>query len=90
MHEGTDKALVMDSTANESIKKTILEKVNMYSVETLDTTALRFAAVTFSSGVPVLLTLTRKEGVIRINVNTEKMVVNQVLIKTVKQALSNV
>lgn len=90
MHEGTDKALVLASVTNESIKKTILEKVNMFSVDTLDATSFRFAAVTFSSGVPVLLTLTRKEGVIRINVNTEKMVVNQVLVKAVKQALSNV
>eukprot|EP00731_Ephydatia_muelleri_P016792 Em0009g1216a len=41
MHEGTDKALVLASVTNESIKKTILEKVNMFSVDTLDATLIQ-------------------------------------------------
>lgn len=90
MHEGTDKAIILSSATSESIRKTVLEKVNMYSVETLGTTTLRFAAVTFSSAIPVLLTLVRKDDTVRISVNTEKMIINQVLVKTVKQALTSV
>jgi len=72
----------------ESAKTAILDVANMAQVETSDPQVLRFAAVTFSSNLPVFLMLKLSDGVTRLIVNSEKMVVNSMLLKTVKEAIS--
>ena len=88
MYENSEKlAKVADPQA---IRMAILEVANMNKVETLDTSTMRFAAVTFSSQLPVLLTLKTKDGGLRLTVNSEKVVINSMLLKVVKEAISNI
>ena len=72
----------------ESAKTAVLEVANMAQVETSDPQVLRFAAVTFSSGLPVFLSMKLMDGAIRLTINSEKMVINSMLLKTVKEAIS--
>lgn len=95
-HTFTEKLTGMCETSDklaatvdpESAKTAILDVANMAQVETSDPQVLRFAAVTFSSNLPVFLTLKLSDGVTRLIVNSEKMVVNSMLLKTVKEAIS--
>ena len=72
-----------------AIRSAILEAANMGPVQTSDPQLWRFAAVTFSAEVPVLLTLQLTDGVAKTTANSEKMVVNSMLLKTVRLALTS-
>lgn len=88
MHESSDK--VTQAAEPEAIKTAVLEVVNMAPVETMDTAVMRFAGVTFSSSLPVLLTIQFKDSGLRLTVNSEKMVINSMILKTVKGALGTI
>ena len=85
MHESSDK--VAQAAEPGAIKTAVLEVVNMAPVETMDTAVMRFAGVTFSSSLPVLLTVRFKDSGLRLTVNSEKMVINSMILKTVKGAI---
>lgn len=86
MHENSIKlAATVDPS---SLQSTILEVANMAPVATTTESTVRFAAVTFSAGLSVLLTVVCGDGETKIIVNCEKMVFNSMLAKSVKQALS--
>ena len=86
MHENSSKLAVTVDPAN--LQPSILEVANMAPVVTATESTVRFAAVTFSAGLPVLLTVIRRAEETKIIVNCEKMVFNSMLVKAVKEVLS--
>lgn len=54
-------------------------------VSTSDPTIVRFASVSFSSGLPVLVTI--QLGA-KVTINSEKMVINSMLLKAIKTSLT--
>ena len=84
MHESSDK--LPSGKENGMIRSTILNVANLAQVPCGDPQTLKFAAVTFASGLPVLVTVQMGSKVI---VNSEKMVVNSMLLKTIKGAVGN-
>ena len=85
MHENSSKlSAAVDPT---SLQPAILEVANMAPVATTTESTVRFAAVTFSAALPVLLTVVCGEEETKIVVNCEKMVFNSMLAKAVKEAL---
>ena len=94
MHENTGK-VSMSSSPNAdatSISKAVLEVANMGPVvQSTDSSVVRLAAVTFSSQVLVLVTVKLVgEGSSSVTVNCEKMVINSMLLKTIKETLSKI
>lgn len=87
MHETADKLSML--VEQEAIQAVVMETANMAPVKTLDTSTLRFASISSSSEVPVLLTIKLKENCIRLVVNSEKVVINTVLLKAVKTAIAS-
>ena len=85
MHENTSKLSATVDPA--SLSPAVLEVANMAPVATTTESTVRFAAVTSSAGLPVLLTVTCGEGETKIVVNCDKMVFNSMLSKAVKEAL---
>ena len=85
MHENSSKlAATVDPS---SLQSAILEVANMAPVTTTEQTTVRYAAVTFSASLPVLLTVVCGDGETKVTVNCEKMVFNSMLAKSVKEAL---
>ena len=87
MHENSEKVSV--SASPEDVKTAVFNAANVGPVDTSDASTLRFAAVTFSSGLPVLLTAKFSDGAVRLTANSERMVINSMLLKTVKAAISS-
>ena len=87
MHENSSK--ISATVDPSSLQPAILEVANMAPVATADKSLSRFAAVTFSASLPVLLTVVCGQGETKITVNCEKMVFNSMLAKTVKEALGS-
>ncbi len=84
MHETSGK--LTTNTDQTAARTAIMEAANVAQVPSADSQILKFASVTFSSGLPVLVTVTTGSKVI---VNSEKMVINSMLLKTVKGAVEN-
>ena len=88
MHENSSK---LAATVDPSTLQTaVLEVANMAPVPTTTKSTVRFAAVTFSASLPVLLTIVCGDGETKVTVNCEKMVFNSMLAKSVKEALSGI
>lgn len=85
MHENTVK--VSTSASADDIRKAIVQAANVSPVKE-SSDCLRFASVTFSSKLPVLLTIKLEEGNALVTVNCEKMVFSSMLVKTVKETIS--
>ena len=88
MHENSSRVATTSSPA--TIEKAILQVANFSPVKgSQDDSCLRFASVTFSSKLPVLLTVKVEEGNATITVNCEKMVFSSMLVRTVKETISS-
>ena len=86
MHENISKLSAVVDPA--SLQPAVLEVANMAPVATTtESTKVRFAAVTSSGGLPVLLTIACGGEETKIVVNCEKMVFNSMLAKAVKESL---
>ena len=83
MYESSGK--LPDSTA-DAVKSAVREVANVSQVVTSDAQMLRFAGITFASNLPVLVTFLLDS---KITVNSEKMVINSVLLKTIKEAIGH-
>ncbi len=86
MHENSSSLSI--EVTPEIVKTAVLQVANMAPVDCSDASTMRFAAVTFSAGLPVLLTVKLSAGGAKMIANSEKMVFNSMLLKTVKAALS--
>ena len=62
----------------------------MAPVMSSDETTVRFAGVTFSTNLPVLVTIVCQEEETKLTVNCEKMVINSMLVKSIKEVLSEI
>ena len=87
MHENTGK--IATTTSLEDIKSAILNVASMGPVDSSDASCLRFVAVTFSGKLPLLLTVSVKEGNAFIRSNCEKMVFGSMLVKLVKETIAS-
>ncbi len=84
MHESSGKLIAAaDPTA---ARTAVLEAVNVAQVPSADPQTLKFASVTFSTRLPVLVIVETGSKVI---VNSEKMVINSMLLKTIRGAVEN-
>ena len=83
MYESSSK---LSETSPEAVKSAVREAANMAQVPSTDSQTLRFAGVTFATSLPVLVTV---ELGSKITVNSEKMVINSVLLKTIKEAIGH-
>ena len=73
-----------------TIEKAILQAANFSPVKgSQDASCLRFASVTFSGKLPVLLTVRVEDGNATITVNCEKMVFSSMLVRTVKETINS-
>lgn len=89
MHESTGK--VTSSLPLSVIKNSILNAANVRPLENSDDEdCLKFAALTFSGKLPLLLSLkSMGEDNIRITVNCEKMVFGSMICKVAKETINN-
>lgn len=88
MHENTGHATTTASPA--AIENAVLQVANFSPVKgSTEQTCLRFASVTFSSKLPVLLTVKIVEGSATITVNCEKMVFSSMLVRAVKETINS-
>ena len=85
MHENSS-TLSSSITDPGAVKSAVLEVANVAQVPSSDSQTLRFAGVTFSSQLPVLIMVQLGSKVI---INSEKVVINGVLLKNIKRALSS-
>lgn len=85
MHESTGR--VATSASDKDIRTAVLQVANFAPVE--DDSCLRFASVTFSNKLPVLLTIKIADGNANITLNCEKMVFTSMLMKKIKEAISS-
>ena len=83
MYESSGK---LPDTTPDAIKSAIREAVNMSQVPSTDAQTLLFAGITFATSLPVLLTFQLGS---KVTVNSEKMVINSVLLKTIKEAVGH-
>ena len=83
MYESSDK---LSDTNPEAIKAAVKEVANVAQVVCSDPQTLRCAGITFATSLPVLLTFQVGS---KVTVNSEKMVINSVLLKTVKEAIGH-
>ena len=83
MYESTGK--LSDTTA-DAVKSAVGEVANVCQVASTDAQTLRFAGITFASNLPVLLMFQLGS---KVTVNSEKMVINSVLLKTIKEAIGH-
>ena len=83
MYESTGK--LSDTTA-DAVKSAVGEVANVCQVASTDAQTLRFAGITFASNLPVLLTFQLGS---KVTINSEKMVINSVLLKTIKEAIGH-
>ena len=83
MYESSGK--LSDTTA-DAVKSAVGEVANVCQVASTDAQMLRFAGITFASNLPVLLTFQLGS---KVTVNSEKMVINSVLLKTIKEAIGH-
>ena len=75
----------------KAIEEAVLSVVNLGPVSEQSTgTVLRFAGVTFASQSVVLVTVETAEGNTSITVNCEKMTIHSILLKELKEALSQI
>lgn len=84
MHENSGKIVGTCKDA-ASAKTAVLETTNVAQVSTADQEVLRFAGITFSTGLPVLVTVQLGSKVV---VNSEKMVINSMLMKAILKAVT--
>ena len=87
MNENSGK--VSTTSSLEEIKAAILSSANFGLVTSTDELCLRFCALTFSSKVPVLLTVRIKDDTALITSNCEKMVFGSMILKLVKETISS-
>ena len=83
MYESSGK---LSASNPEAIKSAINGAANVAQVPCSDPQTLRFAGITFATSLPVLLTVQLGSKII---VNSEKMVINSVLLKTVTEAVGS-
>ena len=83
MYESSGK---ISDTNPEAIIAAVKEVANVAQVACSDLQTLRFAGITFATSLPVLLTFQVGS---KVTVNSEKMVINSVLLKTVKEAIGH-
>lgn len=83
MYESSGK---LSESNPEAIKSAVREVANMAQIPSSDLQTLRFAGITFATSLPVLLTIQLGS---KVTVNTEKMVINSVLLKTIKEAIGH-
>ena len=83
MYESSGK---LPDTTPDAIKSAIREAVNMSQVPSTDAQTLLFAGITFATSLPVLLTFQLGS---KVTVNSAKMVINSVLLKTIKEAVGH-
>lgn len=83
MYESTGK--LSDTTA-DAVKSAVGDVANVCQVVSTDAQTLRFAGITFASNLPVLLTFQLGS---KVTINSEKMVINSVLLKTIKEAIGH-
>lgn len=88
MHESTAK--VSTSSPLSAIKDSILKAANVRLVDASDEDCLKFAALTFSGKLPLLLSLKSVGGDnILVTVNCEKMVFGSMICRVAKETISN-
>ena len=83
MYESSGK---LPDTTVDAVKSAVRDIANVCQVPSTDAQMLRFAGATFASSLPVLLTFQIGS---KVTVNSEKMVINSVLLKTVKEAIGH-
>ena len=84
MHETSGK-LTSPSDATTA-RTAVMEAANVAQVPCVDPQMLKFASATFAAGLPVLVTVQLGS---KVTVNSEKMVINSMLLKTIKAAVDN-
>lgn len=88
MHESTAKVTL--SLPLSAIKNDILNAANVRPIDTSDEDCLKFAALTFSGKLPLLLSLKSVAGDnILITVNCEKMVFGSMICRVAKETIAS-
>ena len=88
MHESTAK--VSTAVPLDSIKDSILTAANVRPVDSSDENCIKFAALTFSGKLPLLLSLKSVGGdSTLVTVNCEKMVFGSMICKLAKEAINS-
>ena len=88
MHENASKTTT--SASLDAIKTAILQAINVRPIDSSDSSYLRFAALTFSGKLPILLTLkVTDEGTVQITVNCEKIVFGSMIMKVAKETINS-
>ncbi len=86
MHESTTR--IKSPISLSDAKTTLLNAANVRPVESSDDMCIKFAALTFSGKLPLLLSLkSSADDAILISVNCEKMVFGSMICKLAKEQL---
>ena len=79
----------MKTLSEPNIVKAVQESANVLQVPASETNVFLFAGKTASAGVDALVTCKMVDEQVKVTVNCEKMVIGSMLLRDIKQCLSN-